>query len=471
VQGHHYVEYSNGVPNRIRLFNTPTDPKNLAQVYGFFFQDAWSVGSRLTLNLGMRWDNYKGILPDQSNANVAFDLFDPGTLEADGTGPFIDPRPISRTEVLNQSKGVWRAGVVFDLTGDGRTALKANYSRYALQVGIDRVTAVNPINSGSRTCPWSDPNGDGKFQANEITLSTCSGFSGGVNTRYESPTSLPWPYSDEVTAGIERQVGRDMRVGAMFYYRTNRDQTGSKNLAVPASVYTAHTINIPNGPGGTVANPKPMTAVVYNLPASLVSAEDNIRVGDAYYDTEYKGIEFTASKRFTAKWQMVGGLTLGKNEGGVGGGDLNDPNTTNFPHGIIGNDSKWAVRLSGSYRLPYDITFAGSMTANEGYPYTSTYSLTRAAAALQGITLTRSSQTVTLSNRGDERYPNVTLVDIRLSRPFRFGSRSFTPEFNMFNIGNAATITSYAAAVGTQYLDPREIVSPRIIRLGFSLNF
>jgi len=470
VQGHHHVEYSNGVPNRVRLWNTPTDPKNLANVLGFFLQDSWQVGGRLTLNLGMRWDNYKGILPEQSNVNVEFGLFDAGALDSDGTGPFIDPTTKARTEVLNHSKAVWRAGAVFDLTGDGRTALKANYSRYALQVGINRVTEVNPLGSGSRTCPWSDPNRDGRFQPNEITLSTCSGFSGGVNTRY-SPDGVDWPYSDEVTAGIERQIGRDMRVGAMFYYRTNRDQIGERNLAVPTSAYTAHTITVPNGPGGTVANPKPTTATIYNLPASLASAQDSVRVNDPYFDTEYKGIEFTASKRFTSRWQMVGGLTIGRNQGGVGGDDLNDPNTTKFPRGIIGNDSKYAFRLSGSYRLPADITLAGSLTANQGYPFVSSYSITRAVAATQGIALTRSSQGVSLSERGEERLPNVTLVDLRLSRTFRFSGRSFSPQLDIFNIGNSATVTSLATAVGSAYLEPREIVSPRIIRVGFSLNF
>ena len=44
------------------------------------------------------------------------------------------------------------------------------------------------------------------------------------------------------------------------------------------------------------------------------------------------------------------------------------------------------------------------MLANNGYPYVSTYSLTRAVAATQGITLTRASQTIQLSERGDERY-------------------------------------------------------------------
>ena len=39
-------------------------------------------------------------------------------------------------------------------------------------------------------------------------------------------------------------------MGAMFYYRTNRDQFGQRNIAVPTSSYTQHTVNIPNGPGG-----------------------------------------------------------------------------------------------------------------------------------------------------------------------------------------------------------------------------
>ena len=83
--------------------------------------------------------------------------------------------------------------------------------------------------------------------------------------------------------------------------------------------------------------------------------------------------------------------------------DLNDPNRIRFPRGIIGNDSERALRISGSYRLPGDVRLAGSMLANNGYPYVSTYSLTRAVAATQGITLTRASQNIKLSERGDER--------------------------------------------------------------------
>ena len=63
------------------------------------------------------------------------------------------------------------------------------------------------------------------------------------------------------------------------------------------------------------------------------------------------------------------------------------------------------------------------------------------------------------------------MLDVRFSRPFRFGSRQIVPQLDIFNIGNIATAASHNPAVGGSYLRPTEIISPRIIRLGFSIDF
>lgn len=459
VRGDHYVEYNNGVPTQVRLFNTPVNPKNLERVIGVFLQDAWNMG-RLTLNLGVRYDHNTGILPAQSNPE----------------GQFVAARSIEESTPVKQNIFVWRTGASFDLFGSGNTAIKASYSRYGLQVGIDRVTNVNPLQNANQTCPWSDPNGNGRFDAGEVNFASCTGYAATAQ-RYADGNGPDWPYSDEITAGIEHQLIRDMRVGVMYYNRTNKKQLATRNRAVPSSAYTPVTISVPNGPNGAT------TATLYNLNPAFLGLQDNILDNDEYLDTEYNGVEFTANKRLSNRWQMNAGLTIGYNKGGLNNGqnnsgqgqtsttELNDPNNTLYTYGIVGNDSPIAFRLSGSYEAPWAINVSGTLISNGGYPYTSAYPVTRAIAAAQGITLTRASQTVFLSARGDERRPTITMVDLGLSRPIRFGSRNITPRIDFFNIGNASTVSTYTPNVGATYLRPTEILAPRIIRVGFSIDF
>ena len=455
-----YLNYSNGVPINVQEFNTPTEAVNVDKVLGLFAQDSWTLARKLTLNVGVRFDHNTGTLPAQSTAG----------------GPFIAARNIDESSPIKQNIVVWRTGASYDPIGDGRTAIKASASRYGLQVGIDRVLNVNPLQQASQTCPWTDPNGNGIADPGEFGTG-CSGFPN-TTIRYGGASGPTWPHSDEFTAGVEREIVRDMRVGVMYYHRTNRDQIGTRNTAAPTSAYAPFTISVPNGPNG------PMTATVYNLLPAFNGLQANIVDNDPYLDTTYNGVEITAMKRLSHRWQMTTGLTFGKNTGGLNGGalgsgqiatgtgsDLNDPNATVFSKGIVGNDSPVAFRVSGSYRAPGDVSIAGSLVSNGGYPYVSTYSVTRAAAAAAGVALTRANQTIFLSDRGDERLPSVTLIDLRISRAFRFGSRRIEPTFDIFNVGNASTVTSLNAGVGGTYRVPTAIVSPRIMKIGLAVIF
>jgi hypothetical protein len=463
-----YLLYQNGLAQQVQEWNTPVTSKSLEHVLGGFVQDSWAVGRKLTLNLGVRYDHNTGILPDQSAPQRQF----------------VGAQTLPESTPIKQNIFVWRTGASYDPAGDGRTAVKASYSRYGLQVGVDRVTNVNPFTSGSQKCPWFDPNGDGIAQPSEIQTAACGGFAQ-LNVRYGDANGFDWPYSDEVTAGVERQLARDMRVGVMYYHRTNRKQIGLRNLAAPPSAYTPFQVTVPNGPGGTRTNPKPTRVTVYNLKPEFNGKQNNVIDNQSYLDTDYDGVELTAQKRLSHNWQVTAGLTIGKNEGGLNspivgdrgqslgnGNDLNDPNFTLYNRGIVGNDSKVAFRLSGIYHAPWDIIAAGSLVSNGGYPYISTFSVSRTLAAASGVALTRGSQTVVLSERGDERLDTVTLVDLRLSRAFRFpGGRKIEPQLDIFNLTNSAVADATTVGVGNTYLYPSSIVSPRIMKIGLSVTF
>jgi hypothetical protein len=79
---------------------------------------------------------------------------------------------------------------------------------------------------------------------------------------------------------------------------------------------------------------------------------------------------------------------------------------------------------------------------------------------------------VLLSDRGDERLPTVRQLDLRVSRVFKFvGNRRIVPQLDLFNVTNAYTPTGVNVAVGTVWRQPNAIISPRIARVGFSINF
>jgi hypothetical protein len=445
VNGDIYYEFNNTAPTQVRLFNTPTAHDSKINLFGFFLQDSWRY-RRLTLNAGARLDRSNGWMPAQSKLG----------------GRYSPAAELAKTDVFETAIGVWRTGAVFDVLGNGQLALKASVSRYAAQIGLNMVQRVHPFQFTNGTRSWRDDNGDRLPQESE--LGRFEGFPG-VTSRYADANGPEWPYSDELTASVEHQVTAGLRVGVAYYHRTNRRQIGSRNMAVPTSAYTEHSLTVPGaptGPGGS--------ATFYNLNPAFVGQafQDNAWDNEPSLDTTYNGVEITAVKRFNRRWQMLAGLTLGKNYGGVATADLNDPNNSVvFPEGIEGTDSKYAFRLSGSYTAPWDVHVSGSFILNDGYPYVSTYNVTRT----QFPTLTRSSQAARLTRRGDERLPDVAMVDLRISRAFRAGSWRVMPLVEVFNFGNADTVVGYASTVGAAYLRPSDILSPRIVRAGVTFEF
>jgi len=441
VNGDVRLFYNNGVPLRITAYNTPVIATSYVHHLGFFAQDAWSIGRNLTLNLGMRVDRANGWIPAQTSP----------------AGRWVPERRIDQQDVYTQWLTVWRTGLAYDLFGDGRTAIKGNYSRYGSLVSVGFVTAVHPFDMSSASVAWTDRNGNDFPDANE--LGAFEGFTGGATTRYADGGGPDWPYSDEVSVGIEHQLVKDLRVGAMYYHRTNRKNVGTRNVAVPPTAYTPRDI----------ANPLGGTMTIYNLNPAFVGLQDNVRENTGLLDTDYDGVELTAAKRFSDRWQMLFGFTAGKNEGGLSQGEFNDPNNLINQVGISGNDSTYMFKLSGTYLVPkVDLALSGNFLRNTGYPRQLTYQITRSISP----GLTRSSQTVRVDRRGDQRKPSVMMIDLRLSRAFRLpGGRSIEPQLDIFNLTNNDVILNTIDAIGPRLGYPSEILAPRILRVGFALNF
>src|SRR6185503_1043981 len=89
-----------------------------------FITDQWSIG-RLTMNLGVRFDHYDAFTPDQRQLAYTF----PSGLALAATN-------FPETHYTKWNGVVPRFGATYDLLGNGKTVLKANWGIYKFNPGV-----------------------------------------------------------------------------------------------------------------------------------------------------------------------------------------------------------------------------------------------------------------------------------------------------------------------------------------------
>ena len=137
------------------VWNTPVENRVRIADLGLFIQDSWTIRERLTINVGTRFERYVGSI-DPQNAPA---------------GVFVPERHFEKVDdVPNWNTMVPRLAAVYDLSGKGRTAIKANASKYMQKQGASFMNQVNPLRLNSEVRTWIDVNNDRYPQLNEIGL-------------------------------------------------------------------------------------------------------------------------------------------------------------------------------------------------------------------------------------------------------------------------------------------------------------
>jgi hypothetical protein len=141
-QGRDYT-FRNGSPTNVRIWAVPYAWEENGRDHSVFAQDQWTLRRRLTLNLGVRYNDTLTSLPEVHLA--------PGPFVGERVLPAVKNHP--HWQNLNP-----RVGAAFDLRGDGKTAVKVSLGRYNPPL---RSTTTNPPAAGitpSTNRTWNDGN-------------------------------------------------------------------------------------------------------------------------------------------------------------------------------------------------------------------------------------------------------------------------------------------------------------------------
>jgi hypothetical protein len=429
----------NALPDSVNTYNSPTTFVMYSNDHAAYIQDRWMPSRKLTLNLGLRLETtyaWEPALCQEQTLFIAAQCFS----KIEGVPDMIGLSP--------------RFGAIYDVAGDGKTAIKLTINRYNQPIGVNYLQLINPVRLVNDTRTWTDSNRDFVPQLEELGPST--GFNLGTTNRFAD--DLAWPYSVEYSIGVQRSLPYGMVAGITYINRQRKNEIGSRNLAVPTATYIPKTVTEVNS-GATVT--------VYDQDPTLRGKFDVLYGNYAEMDTEFNGVDLTLNKRLSHRWMMMASASFGESLGDIYGStfDLNDPNNS-FRRGLIGNDVPFSLKIFGMYQLPYGIQFSGTAQHFAGFP-----ELTTVSVGSNTVALTRVTQRVTYEPRGTTRLPDVNLFDISIRKTWTAGRYSVEPIMDMFNVTNVSTIRARSTQLGPSYGVASDVVRGRIIKLGLNVKF
>jgi len=453
--------YWDGQPHSARIYREYRRDYE-GQRFSAYVHDTFSTGN-MTINLGLRYDWEKSFL---KKTNIASARLAPDLIPAISVGA-IDPNLIW----ANFSP---RIGYSYDISGDGKTLIRANLARYANQLGGGMARHISPTATAYVSYYWNDLNTDDNIQLDELAGYPYDGITGYSGFDPWNPNSLTSPnmidskvnapLTDEFILGIERELIKDLSLGANLILRRNHRFVWYPYIGITQEDYI--------GPyTGTVAyngNSYPYKYWTLNQkrPAGTIMTNR-----PDYYEN-YSGIEIVADKKLSNRWMINASLTYQTHSQHYGDKGYNDPTNIDMLEGAPGSQYflKWMTKLSFLFQLPYDINLSGFFVTRQGSIHEQEIQVQAPERAAAGL---GSSVSLYTGKYGDNRLDTMGMLDLRLQKDFKttkWGTISLS--IDAFNITNAApALSRYSVLNSSRSNQIQAVLNPRVFRIGLRYKF
>ncbi|MGD9906734.1 MAG: carboxypeptidase regulatory-like domain-containing protein [Vicinamibacterales bacterium] len=485
--------YLNGVPNQVTIYNTPLRYKDqLKADIGVFVQDSWAL-NRLTINTGLRWE----YLSHEVSAATS------------GVGRFVGERRFDAIPMPTWKDFAPRIGVVYDLFGNARTALKASFNRYNESRTTLFANRYNPLAITSASLSWTDLNGDDIAQGERGCTYQTPGceinFAQMPNNFGERRLATVDPdyqrtYNLEYTAGIQHELFPRVSVAGTWYRRSFHDLLVRDNLLRSFSDYRA--VDVVSPLDGTV-----FQAYTVQTTAQLARVDD-FDTNSSDRKQVYNGFDVTFNARLPRGGTLFGGFTAERTRRNTCD-EPDNPNNLRFCDDWQ-NDIPflkqfkmagtypvgWGIQASVSFQSLNGRALGGYTTLNNkisgpgygdvGSPVGTGWLITRATRYAANCTgpctpgalvipgMTEASVTLPLVPGGTEFFDRINQLDVSLAKWVGLGgSRRVQLQADLFNALNGNPVLGVRSVnFGTAtYNQVSSILNPRIMRLGVQFKW
>jgi len=445
----------------VKGFDKITD----TNILGLYFNDTWSINTNLALNLGVRYEDARIIIPVQGDPNEK--PIDLGWTVVDRQ--VKEDRTVATWQTISP-----RVGLIYDIFSNGRTLFKTSWGRYAQPALTEFVNLTHP--NGwivSRTLL----NPDGSVIA-DFPFMTPSASKVGYGDH-----ELIAAHLDVFSVEIEQALWQDWSVGLKYIRKWDRNllhKVDATRIDMDALLDRGELIWLGYEAIQTVDPYSGETVTFYNDTDPGRAPQEhlvNVPMGKRDYD----GVEFNLNKAYAEGWSLdfsyvwasSRGLFPTSGNGPMGVTDMFiNPNAHINSEGHFPQERRHQVKLKALVRGPWGINLGMYARYLSGLRYTRTIS-----SDYLKLNLKPQPREIFAEPLGSQSYDGLFTVDLRLEKRFRFSDQVyfnlFADAFNIFNSNTVASVYSNSSNPDTEweYLRVLGIQDPRLIRVGAKIEF
>ncbi len=505
---------NNGVPNQLTESISPWVNDTRVAWQGLFVQDQWTR-NRLTLQGAARFDRAWSWFPRQQ----------------EGPSRFLPtPIVIPETNGVDSYKDVTlRMGVAYDVTGSGKTALKATLGKYLEGAGASGTYAnTNPtlrmpqttsvFGTAGVTRAWTDANQN--FAADcDLTNGAAqdlrasggdlcgvvsnTSFGTNVLTNNFDPGLLDgWgvrPSDWHLGVSVEQQIGSRSSVAVTYTRRWYDGFSVVDNRALQASDLTPFSVVAPVDPrlpagGGYVVSG------LYDVVPAKSGVVDNLVVDSAAYGSWFQyfnGLDVTIRVRSVKGFNIAAGTSTGQavsdncavrarlpelattttGTSAFGPGLAGSAVTPVSPYCHVASGALTQLRGFTSYDVPkIDTQVSATFQSKPGAMLAANYAVPNAAVVPslgRSLSGNAANVTVNLVAPGTMYGDRINEVDLRVAKTLRYRRLRTVLALDVYNALNSAAVLSYNPAFvpGGTWPQPLTTMTPRLVKISGEVDF